>query len=203
MKRKLFAVGFILFIFLCCLVFLRYIFIYNKGNKLYERMDYAGAIEQYQNALDAHPPHFKECSIRINLALAMIYNMGPEFAAPENVESSIQTLMEARDILLEDDCATNEGDGHSEPAQQLKEEIDALIEQLQQQQNSDNSDDSDDNSDGGGSSSEPSVDPEVEQAIQEELQEIQNTAQGEREEYIQQQNDFSSEINFDYDMKIW
>jgi len=206
MKRKLIAVGFVLFIILICFIFFRYIFIYNKGNKLYERFDYEGAIEQYQDALDAHPPHFifkKECSVRVNLALAMIYNMGPDYAAPENVENSINTLMEARDILLEDDCATNEGDGHSEPAQQLKEEIDDLIEQLQQSQEPQDPNEPDDNSDDGGSGSTPPVDPEVEQQIQEELQEIQNLSHDEREEYEQLQESLDSDVNYDFDLKIW
>ena len=133
MKRKIIAAVFVLFILLCCFLFFRYIFIYNKGNKLYERFDYPGAIEAYQDALNANPPHFKECSVRVNLALAMIYNMGEDFAAPENIENSINTLLEARDILLEDGCASDDGDGHSKPAQQLKEEIDKLLEQLQEQ----------------------------------------------------------------------
>lgn len=200
MKRKIIAAAFILLIVLCCFLFFRYIFIFNKGNRLYERFDYPSAIEQYQNALEAHPPHFKECSVRVNLALAMIYNMGEDFAAPENIENSIKTLMEARDILLEDGCASDEGDGHSEPAQQLKEEIDKLLEQLQQQQNPDQSEDESDGGEGGG---QPPIDEETEQQIQQELQDIQNQGQEERIEEQQIQEDLESELNFDYGYKIW
>ena len=204
MKRKIIAVVFMLFIILCCFLFFRYIFIYNKGNQLYERFDYPGAIEQYQNALEAHPPHFKECSVRVNLALAMIYNMGEDFAAPENIESSIETLMEARDILLEDGCASDEGVGHSEPAQKLKEEIDKLLEQLQQQQESQSggseneNDGSQDQQDG-----QSSVNEEIEQQIQQELQDIQTGSYEERQEYQQLEDDLNSDMNFDYEIDIW
>lgn len=200
MKRKILAAIFIVLITIFGFLFLRYIFYYNKGNRLYERFDYVGAIEQYENALDAFPPHFKECSIRVNLALAMIHNMGPDFAAPENVENSIATLMEARDILLEDGCATEEGDGHSEPAQQLKEEIDKLLEQLQQQQSSSPS-----NPDNEDTSEEPPANPipeEEEEDIKEELQENQADAYEERQEGLQFGDEYDSDINFG-DYGIW
>ncbi len=199
--RKIIAAAFILLVVLCCFLFFRYIYFYNQGNDRYERLDYAGAIESYEHALSANPPHFKECSVRVNLALSMIYNMGPDWAAPENVDSSIQTLMEARDILLEDGCATDDGDGHSEPAQQLKEEIDKLLEQLQQQQQS-KPDDSETETDGG-QGGEPPIDEEVEQGIKEEMQNIQNDAFNERQEEQQMMEDFDADMNFDYNMKIW
>ena len=201
MKRKILAAIFIVLITIFGFLFLRYIFYYNKGNRLYERFDYVGAIEQYENARDAFPPHFKECSIRVNLALAMIYNMGPDFAAPENVENSIATLMEARDILLEDGCATEEGDGHSEPAQQLKEEIDKLLEQLQQQQQSSTPSNPDDED----TSEEPPANPipeEEEEDIKEELQENQADAYEERQEGLQFGDEYDSDINFG-DYGIW
>lgn len=197
--RKIIAAAFILLVVLCCFLFFRYIYLYNQGNNRYERMDYTGAIESYQQALNANPPHFKECSVRVNLALAMIYNMGEDWAAPENIENSINTLMEARDILLEDDCATDEGNGHSEPAQQLKDEIDKLLEQLQQQQNPDNSENESD----GGAGAPPPIDEETEQNIKEEMQNIQNDSYNERQEIQQMQEDWESDINFDYDMQIW
>lgn len=200
MKRKLFAAALVLLITLCCFLFFRYIFLYNKGNKLYERYDYVGAIEQYQKALAANPPHFKECSVRVNLALAMIYNMGEDFAEPENVESSIETLLAARDILLEDDCATEAGDGHSEPAQQLKEEIDKLLEQLQEPPSGPEQSENENESGGGG---QPPIDEETEQGIQEELQGIQNNSYEERQEYIQMGEDIDASINFDFNDKIW
>lgn len=205
MKRKLFAAAFILVIALCCFLFFRYIFYYNKGNNLYERFDYAGAIEAYESALNAHPPHFlshKECSVRVNLALAMIYNMGPDFADPLNIDSSIETLMAARDILLEDGCATDEGDGHSEPAQQLKEEIDKLLEQLQQQQQEPQPNDGEDETDGG-SGGEPPIDEETQQQIQDQLQDIQTQAIEERQEILQSDEDLDSDVNYGWDEKIW
>ena len=70
--RKIIAAVFILLVVLCCFLFFRYIYFYNQGNDRYERLDYTGAIESYEQALNANPPHFKECSVRVNLALAMI-----------------------------------------------------------------------------------------------------------------------------------
>ncbi len=198
--RKIIAAVFILLVVLCCFLFFRYIYFYNQGNDRYERLDYAGAIESYEHAINANPPHFKECSVRVNLALAMIYNMGPDWALPENIDSSIETLMAARDILLEDGCATDDGDGHSEPAQQLKEEIDKLLEQLQQQQS--NPDDSETETDGGPDTP-PPIDEETEQGIKEEMQNIQNDAFNERQEEQQMMEDWDTDMNFDYNMKIW
>lgn len=111
-----------------------YIAPYNKANQHYQKGEYEAAMESYNQALEMEMPEEKECSVRINLALAMIYNMGEEYAAPENIETSIETLKEAREILLEEGCAGEEEDGHSDEAQKLKEEIDDLIEQLEQQQ---------------------------------------------------------------------
>lgn len=80
-----------------------------------------------------HLPEEKECAIRINLALAMIGTMDEDYEAPQHVDTSLEILRRARDILLEKDCATESGDGHSETAEQLKEEIEAWMEQLDQQ----------------------------------------------------------------------
>lgn len=202
MKRKILAGIFILLILLCTFLFCRYIFYYNSGNNHYERMDYPGAIEVYEKALSANPPHINrdECSVRINLALSMVFSLGDDFAKPENVQNSIATLLAAKDVLLEHDCATLVGDGHSQTAEQLKREIDELLRQLQEQN--------------GGSSSgeenepqspkpEPSIEPEVEQSIQEELQQTQSSSYQERLEGLQFTEEFDSGSNLEYNNVIW
>lgn len=205
MKRKIFAGIFILIIILCGFLFFRYIFLYNKANNLYERMDYAGAIEYYEDALAAHPPHFlstKECNVRINLALAMIYNLGPDFAEPENVENSINTLLAAKEVLLDDNCAAEEEVGHNETAQQLKEEIDKLLEQLQQQNQPQQQPDNQEQ-EGGGQQQDNQIDEETEQGIQDELQQNQSTAYEERQEGMDFAEEFDSDYNFDFEGEIW
>ncbi len=200
MKRKIIAAVFILIMVLFGFLLFRYIFLYNRGNREYERMNYTGAIEEYQSALNAFPPHKKECSIRINLALAMIYNLGPEFAEPENVEHSIEVLLAAKDVLLEDECATLEGDGHSETAEQLKREIDELLQQLQQEPPPEGSSEEEEEENGGSSGN---IDEETEQNIMEELQQTQSTATQERQENIEMMEDWSDEPNLEFNISNW
>lgn len=199
MKRKIFAAIFIILMVIAGFLFFRYIFYYNSGNRDFERMDYVGAIEEYENALASNPTHGKECSIRINLALAMIYNLGEDFAEPENVENSIEVLLAAKDVLLEEECATLEGDGHSETAEQLKREIDELIEQLQQEASSKPSEDEEEETE----SPQGTIDEETEQEIMEQLQQTQSSATQERQENIQESEIRQEGANFDFDISIW
>lgn len=197
MKRKIFAIIFMLILLLWGVIFFRYLFLYNKANRLYQRKDYVAAIEIYEDALHALPPRYKECSIRINLALAMIYNLGDNYAAPDQVENSINTLLKAREILLEDDCATQEGDGHSETAERLKDEIDRLLEELQPPEPQDPNNPS--NEDTPETPPASPLNEEEENQLQQQLQEIQNNAYQEREEGIQSANELNMDINFNFD----
>ncbi len=200
MKRKIIAGIFIILMVLSGFLFFRYRFLYNSGNNYYERMDYTTAIEKYEKALDANLLHRNECSIRINQALAMIYHMGDDFDAPENIENSIQTLLAAKDVLLAEDCATLEGDGHSATAEQLKEEIDKLIEMLLEEQTSPESSDESDNSSGGSASP---IDEEQEQNIQEQIQQMQNNSTQERQENLQIIESWDDNVNYNLETGIW
>ncbi len=199
MKRKLLAIIYILLLAFCCYTVLDYIFYYNNGNSHYRKRDYTAAIESYEKALEANPPEQKECSIRINMALAIIYNIDSDYAKPDKIEDTIETLKQARDVLLEEDCATQKGDGHSETAEQLKDEIDAIIEDLEnrsQQMGTDTE------------TPEESVEPkqedlEKEQSIKEELMENQSESYLERQEDLQFYEEFDMEMNFDFDAHIW
>lgn len=199
MKRKIIAGIFIVLMVLFGILFFRYLFLYNSGNNHYERMDYVGAMEEYEKALAAKPFHIKECSIRVNLALSMIYNMGDDFDAPENVENSIQTLLAAKEVLLEEHCATLEGDGHSETAEQLKEEIDKLLELLQENNDSSAPDEQDKPT--GGSTNAISEESEI--SIQNQIQDMQNSATQERQENLQFMEDWGQDVNFDLESDIW
>lgn len=56
---------------------------------------------EYEKALESNPPKFKECSIRINLALSMIGLIEKDYAAPENIDDTIEQLKSAKSVLTE------------------------------------------------------------------------------------------------------
>ena len=199
MIRKIVAGIFIILMVLIGILFFRFLFLYNSGNNHYERMDYMGAMEEYEKALAANPFHLKECYIRINLALSMIFNLGDDFDAPQNRENSINTLLAAKEVLLAENCATLEGNGHSATAEQLKEEIDKLLEMLQE--NNDSSAPEEEDKPTGGSTNAISEESEV--SIQNQIQDMQNSATQERQENLQFMEDWEQEINYDFEMDIW
>jgi len=204
MKRKIFAIIFVLLIVLCILIFCRYIFLYNKGNSLYERRDYAGAIEYYEKALKANPSHLTqaECRTRVNLALSMVHSLGEDYADPQNVAESIETLQKAREILLDNKCAANSGDGHNKEAQTLKDEIDELIKQLQEQDEQE-TEEPQEPEDPSEENSENPIDSETEQSIQEQLKNYQDNSYQERNENIQFREELDGDMNWDLDSIIW
>lgn len=186
-------------------LFESYIAHYNNGNIHYKKGEYEEAIEDYKQALAQNPPHEnEECDIRVNLALAVIGTLPENYSAPENIEQSIATLEEAREYLLEEECAMNEEDGHDEDAQKLKEEIDALIEQLKQQQSQ---------SGGGDDNQDQPQQPEnqegetgtdsQEQEIKEELQQLQENAHQEREDTLQLYEEMDSNADYNWGGQVW
>lgn len=134
---------------------------YNLGNVAFEEGEYTTAIGYYTQALSLFPMGQKECDIRINLALAMCYGIDWEnMNSQESVDTALLVLYKARDVLLENDWATEDGVGHKDDdAQQLKEDIDKMIEQLKNQQG----DDSQDNQDSQDDKQDDSQDPQDQQ----------------------------------------
>lgn len=176
-----------------------YVAHYNMGNSYYLDHDYETAISEYHKALEYNLPTNKECSIRINLSLAMIKNLGDDYAESDNIKGSINTLKEARDVLLKEDCATKDGDGHSKTAEELKEEIEKLLEELEAQAEGEEvSDDSKKEID-----NQETKEDELENNIKEELQQIQSDSYQERQEQLQFMEEFDMEINFDLETPIW
>ena len=183
-----------------------YIAYYNSGNAYYQKHDYDNAIKEYNRALNANPPELKECSIRINLALAMIGKIPSDYDSPDNIDETIVSLKEARAVLLEDGCATEEGDGHSKTAERLKREIDDLIDELEDKKD----DDDDENDNMQNNSQEPSeasaTDADIDEAeereneIEEQLMQMQQDAYDEREEEMQSFDDINIYM---YDGDIW
>lgn len=185
-----------------------YIAHYNAGNIYYQNGEYSNAIKEYQKALEKKTPKFAECRIRINLALSMIGLIGEDYDAPENIDASIDQLKEARAVLIENGCATEDGDGHSGTAEQLKEEIDELIKELENKKESGSSSDQDDEKEEEEENDEKKnqeqKDGDTKEAeIKEQLQEQQADSFMEREAEMQSTEEFNTEINFDSDGVIW
>lgn len=145
---------------------------YNLGNSSYQQGNYDNAIMLYEDALEENPGHPAACSIRVNMALAMLQQIDFE---NDSSESIVKQLLAARAVLTEDGCAgETEPDGHSEEAEELKKNIDDMLEQMENQGESDESDESDE-----------SEESDEEEQSEESESEEQETSQ--REEEIQQQ----------------
>ena len=178
-----------------------YIAHYNMGNIHYQNGKYEEAIKEYKEALSLEPGKDDECDVRINLALAIIKTLPEEYNAPENVESSINILKDAKEVLIEDGCAAQNGDGHNETAQKLKEEIDKMLEELSNNTSEPN---------GGGGQDKPDDDDDDddddnkrENKIQERLREEQNDAYKQRIDGINSGREFEGDSNTDLFGYVW
>lgn len=178
-----------------------YIAHYNQGNIYYENHSYEDAILAYKEALSMNPPEEKECAIRINLALAMLGTMEEDYASYENVDTSLEILTGARTVLLEEGCATENGDGHSKMAEQLKEEIEAMIRQLEQQSGTETDEEKDTNKHNGEKQEEP--EDTFEDDVKKTLQEKQSKANKERKESMEYYEELEKNYNFDDNGYIW
>ena len=117
-----------------------YIAKYNYGNILYKNGKYEDAIEKYKEALNYWIPRDKECSIRINYALAICKTVQVDENDAESIQNAIETYESAIDILTEKGCANkNDNNGHSVDAEQLKKDIQKEIERLKKKNNSESS----------------------------------------------------------------
>ena len=141
-----------------------YIAYYNNGNVMYRLEDYRRAIEYYEKALEYVLPEGKECPIRINLALAKLALMDPDYMAREHIDESLEIMQECLDILSEENCANDYGYGHNNRAQRLYDEIKDLMEETkkekekqdqQKESEQETSDESQDESDSSESNSNP------------------------------------------------
>ncbi|MBR4671451.1 MAG: tetratricopeptide repeat protein [Butyrivibrio sp.] len=120
---------------------------YNLGNVSYERKEYEAAVGYYKKALSLYPDAKRECSIRINLALALCNTIDfYDLDSQEKIDTAIFILNMARDTLLENGWAVDEGDDYRDKdAQQLKEDIDKMIEKLKNPEQSESNDDQNNN----------------------------------------------------------
>jgi tetratricopeptide (TPR) repeat protein len=181
-----------------------YIPYYNIGNAAYKRGDYTSAISYYTEALKNFPPEKRECLIRINLALSMcntidFYNLNSQ----EKIDTALFVLYKARDVLLEKGCASDDGQGHNADAQQLKEDIDAMIEKLKNPDSGNNSDqpqeDPPQENDDGDSSNSGKSGNDMEKRIQKELEENKKDALEDRKDQQDDLEKWSDYIGGDED----
>lgn len=177
--------------------FEHYIGYYNNGNVYYQKGNYDAAIIAYENALKHHPSHSKECMIRINLVLAMVIPIDPDEITDSQIEDTIQLLEDAKQILYTHGCATEDGNGHNEDAQRLKEDIDRFEEELKERQETQQEDDIQEHE------SEQTTNQETdnEDDIQQQLKEIQKQSSEERNKELSENENLD---DFDYyDGQTW
>lgn len=174
-----------------------YIADYNNGNVYYQKGDYDAAIMAYQNALEHHCGHPRECMIRINLALAMVTPIDPDEITDSQIEDMIELLEDAKQILCVHGCATEDGNGHNEEAQQLKEDIDRFEEELKERQETQQEDDTDEYE----SEQTTKQEDEDEEDIQRQLKEIQKQSNEERNKELSE-NETLDDFEY-YDGQTW
>ncbi len=156
---------------------------YNAGNAYYKLEDYDKAIDNYKAALESHPTEKKECDIRVNLALAMLHKIDFDNLNTEKQKANaVRTLQSARNILCEKGCADPYGtDGHDPEAEQLKQDIDKMLEELDAEpQPPEDSEEQQQNS--GGGESEEKKKSKREKELEEKLDEQKQDAMEERQE---------------------
>lgn len=131
---------------------------YNLGNMYYKKGEYDKAISCYKSALELAPPHRheKECDIRVNLALAMIAKIDwTGMKTQKDGQRAVKTLKAARNVLTEEGCANpDDPNGHNKEAEQLKADIDKMLEEMQQQSDSADNDQDDQQDQGQGNQEE-------------------------------------------------
>lgn len=159
-----------------------YISYYNEGNLCYQKGNYEDAIKAYQTALSHYPSKQRECDIRINLALSMIAPIESSQLTGQELEQAIVTLEDAKGILCEHDCATEDGNGHNKEAQTLKEDIDRFLEELKNKQDSNSKDP--DKSDDKKKDTESEQPLKNKENIEEQLKEIQRQSNEERSQSL-------------------
>lgn len=183
----------------------KYIAHYNYGNILYKIGYYEDAIKEYNKALDNKPKEDRVCSIRINLALAMINTINDEMEC----EDKYKVYENSLEVLYEDGCAFEGNDnGSSEIADKLEEEIQTLYteekatcESEQQEDEGDDGEEEDDSEGGEGEEEEKSEDEKK----ADELDERNKDAQGSRQEELDKYEDYDGYgYGYDYyDGKKW
>lgn len=162
---------------------------YNAGNAHYKLQEYDKAIAEYQMALQARPSEKKECDIRVNLALAMLQKIDFEHLETEkDKENAIRILQAARNVLCEKGCADPVGtNGHDPEAEQLKQDIDKMLEELGAEPEPPKSD-KDQKKNQGNSGGKDKKQTQREKELQKELNDQKKEANEQRRDYQDQKD---------------
>lgn len=153
-----------------------YVADYNCGNVLYKKADYNGAIEQYKKALSKKVPKKKECKIRINYALAICQMIHVDEENKESIEEAIKEYEEAINVLTKQGCASDDGDGHNDDAQELKDDIEKEIKRLKELLNSDQDKDDENKDDENQEDNQDNKDDKREKEIEDKIKNIKDDA---------------------------
>ena len=131
-----------------------YVVPYNLGNVAYQYEDYDKAVTYYRQALSSGPPEQEaECKVRVNLALSMCHTIDfdkLDTSDEKTVSKTVSTLQKARLVLTDHGCASEpvgSDDGHFRDADQLKHDIDDMLNKLQNPPESDQNQDQKDQQD--------------------------------------------------------
>lgn len=149
-----------------------YIANYNYANILYQEGKYEEAIKEYKKALFYMIPKEKECSIRINYALANCKTVKLDEQDEESIKMAIEKYEEAVKILIKKGCANEyDNEGHSKEAQELKNDIQKEIDRLKNLKKP-----------GEGSGEEENNDSDSQENEEEEIQNLEDKIQSIKEE---------------------
>ena len=123
-----------------------YVPFYNTGNTDFQNGQYEKAAGNFMQALEENAPHDdeairehteNECRIRINLSLSLLNQIDFKHLHlndREAVDSAIEQLLVAREVLTANECAHfDDPGGHNGDAEQLKKEIDEVLKRLNYQ----------------------------------------------------------------------
>ena len=166
-----------------------YLPFYNAGNAYYKLGDFDNAISSYKSALESHPTKKKECDIRVNLALAMLQKIDFDHLETEKQKSNaVRQLQSARNVLTEKGCADPYGtNGHDPEAEQLKQDIDKMLEKLGAEPQPPDSSEEEDQQNGGSGEQEEKQKSYREQQLEKELNEQKQDAMEEKRNAEDQQ----------------
>ncbi|MCR5293050.1 MAG: tetratricopeptide repeat protein [Eubacterium sp.] len=172
---------------------------YNSGNQHYKNEEYDEAIVDYERALTYYIPEGKECDIRVNLALAMLQKIDFDHIDTENekeVKKVISQLLAAREVLTEVGCADPQGtDGHDEDAEQLKQDIDKMIQELQQYLDEEDQDDNQDQQDQQDQQDDQQNQQQNQQNQSQREKEVQEQLEKQKQENLQERNETQNTFN--------
>ena len=107
-----------------------YIDNYNRGNVYYQLGAYQEAKEEYLKALSKNPDDPYDCKIRVNYALAYVTPIKIDELNESNYKAALKDIEEAKKILLEKGCATEDDDGHYYAAQKLYNELNQMEQEI-------------------------------------------------------------------------